>query len=119
MTNTTSNEVFLHLPSEEKQRWASKNPRHVGADFHQRLKSSGQLDVDDEDWCVSVFSSFCFSLLAVLYPGYLHLVVCGILTQDHIQSKLIPSLLVIFMQESWMFSKFCLLTACVHVKLIT
>ena len=105
VTNTVSNEVFLLLSSEEKQSWASKNPRRVGADFHQRLKSSGQLDVDDEDWCVSEFSSFCFSLLAVLFPGYLHLVMCGILVQDHIQSKLIPSLLVIFLQESWMFSK--------------
>ena len=107
------------LPSEEKQSWASKNPRRVGADFHLRLKSSGQLDVDDEDWCVSVFSSFCFSLLAVLFPGYLHLVVCGILIQDHIQSKLIPSLLVVpFLQESLMFSKCCLLIASVHVKII-
>ena len=94
MTDTVSSEVVLLLPSEEKQSWASKNPRCVGADFHQRLKSSGQLDVDDEDWCVSEFSSFCFSLLVVLFPGYLHLVVCGILAQDHIQGKLIPSLLV-------------------------
>ena len=107
------------LSSEEKQSWASKNPRRVGADFHQRLKSSGQLDVDDEDWCVSEFSSFCFSLLAVLFPGYLHLVVCGILVQDHVQSKLmIPSLLVIDLQESWQFSKCCLLIASVHVNCI-
>ena len=62
-----------------------------------------------------MFSSFCFSLLAVLFPDYLYLVVCGILVQDHIQSKLILSLLVTFMQESWMFSKCCFLTACVHV----
>ena len=87
--------MVLLSPSEEKQSWASKTPRCVGADFHLRLKSSGQLDVDNEDWCVSVFSSFCFSLLAVLFPGYLHLVVCGILVQDHIQSKLIPLLLVV------------------------
>ena len=112
-----SNETVLLLPSDEKQSRASKKPRRVGADFHQRLKSSGQLDVDDEDWCVSVFSSFCFSLLAVLFPGYLHLIVCGILFQDHIQSKLIPSLLVVaFLQESWMFSKCFLLTACVSCQ---
>ena len=36
--------------AEERQSWASKNPMRVGADFHQRLKSSGQLDVDDDDW---------------------------------------------------------------------
>ena len=48
MTNSVSNEVVLLSPSEERQSWASKNPRHVGADFHQRLKSSGQLNEDDE-----------------------------------------------------------------------
>ena len=110
------------LSSEEKQRWASKNPRRVGADFHQRLKSSGQLDEDDEDWCVSEFSSFYFSLLAVLFSvtvNYLHLVVCGISVQDHILSKLmIPSLLVIDLQENWKFSKCCLLIASVHVNCI-
>ena len=105
MTNTVSNETVLLLPSEEKQSRASKKPRCVGADFHLRLKSSGQLDVDDEDWCVIVFSSFCFSLLAVLFPGCLHLITHGILVQDHIQSKLIPSLLVVaFLQESCMFA---------------
>ena len=36
--------------AEERLSWASKNPRRVGADFHQRLKSSGQLDVDDDNW---------------------------------------------------------------------
>ena len=101
MTNTVSNEVVL-LPSEEKQSWASKNPsrRHVGANFHQ---SSGQLDVDDKDWCVCVFSSLCFRLLVVLFPGYFHLVVCGISVQDHIQSKLIPSLLVLFCKKAGCF----------------
>ena len=62
-----------------------------------------------------MFSSFCFSLLSFLFPGYLHLVVCGILVQDHIQSKLIPSLLVIDLQK---FSKCCLLIASVHVNCI-
>ena len=40
--------------AEERLSWASKNPRRVGADFHQRLKSSGQLDVDDDNWYSSL-----------------------------------------------------------------
>lgn len=39
--------------TEEKLARSKKNPRRVGADFHDNLRRAGLLDTDDEKWYVT------------------------------------------------------------------
>ena len=77
---------------------SKKNPRRVGANFHDSLRRAGLLDKDDETWCVTCFKvkpqqAYMTACCTCAITGFLLLGVCGITDQDHTQSQFPPKML--------------------------
>ena len=91
---------FYSLRTEEMLARSKKNPRRVGADFHDNLRRAGLLDTDDEKWYAScwkqsneflyfiiLFACVCVCVCVCVHRiGCLPLGVYGIMDQDHTQS---------------------------------